>query len=183
MLFFLLLLVGGRIGVEHFLADGGRICAAVLTVLAVAELAWVEVVLADALLGAFGSVAGDNSAVATDLVLVADVGILMRAPMPEGGGGTGVSTFGLLAFGRIGAAVWFVADDLSGIGVEGVKVALDGSAASSPLETSVSAVESRFRLRGAAALADGFVAAATAVSGVLLSPGLLESSEGNRPRI
>lgn len=75
--------------------------------LALAELGWVDVVLAVALVGAFGSVteAGDKSAVAFDLVRPAVDGILIRAPMPEGGGGTGVSIFGLFAFGRMGAGV------------------------------------------------------------------------------
>lgn len=75
--------------------------------LALAELAWVDVVLAVALVGAFGSVTevGDKSAVAFDLVRPAVGGILIRAPMPEGGGGIGVSTFGLFAFGRMGAGV------------------------------------------------------------------------------
>ena len=98
-----LFLVGGSIGVEDFLDNGRRIA---VDVLAFAELAWVEVVLAVALSGAPGSVFGDNSAAAVALVREDEFnGIEMRAPAPEGGGGTGVSTFDLFAFGRIGAGV------------------------------------------------------------------------------
>ena len=88
---------------DDFLGDGGRIA---VDVLAVAELAWVEVVLAVALRGALGSMFGDNSAAAVALVREEEFNCIeMRAPTPEGGGGTGVSTFGLFACGRIGAGV------------------------------------------------------------------------------
>ena len=98
-----LFLVGGSIGVDDFLGDGGRIA---VDVLAVAELAWVEVVLAVALSGALGSVFGDKSTAVVGLVREEEFnGTEMRAPTPKGGGGTGVSTFGLFEFGRIGAGV------------------------------------------------------------------------------
>lgn len=62
-------------------------------------------------------------------------------------------------------------------------LAFDGCNCTSPLETSISTVESLFLLRCAAAVAGGFDAGAAIVSGALLSLVLPESSEGNRPRI
>ena len=60
-------------------------------------------------------------------------------------------------------------------------VDFDASGGISPLEASVSAVESLFRLRGGTVLAAAFIAEAAVVSGALLLLVLLGSSEENRP--